>query len=505
MNLRSSFFIFIFLLKLSTFSQASQVFKCLYQNPGEYVYSCYLIEANITNSSEPIEFINDHIEGKTSKDVKSLVTPLEEFSFPVKLELIHEQIFEEFPNIEFLYFTPGIGMKTLNLGNCAKIKEFEIYKNEIKEILNNAFINCKNMTKISHGYCNSGSIEAGALRHLTKLEELTITSFPTTFNHIKELLSGLTNLQKIYFDNNLLENFTTGIFNDLKKLENLRMTNNKFTTIPAGVFDGLENLINLDLKSNQITNLNQDSFKGLFKLDTLNLDFNYISDLSSFPFNPLTSLTDLSLIKNSFPTLPTGFFEKNTKLLSVSFSSCDIKEINTGIFDSHLSLSVISLNNNQITSLPPDAFKNLPNLTFISFYNNSIKRLNSNSFVNLIKLDWFNIEFNQLDEIEPNFIRNFPKLRVFDARRNICTDKYLYDMSEPYDQWFSECYYNWEYGRTTIKSSNETSTSTTTEEYKSSTNNEQTSTVTTTTTVHGEILKIKVEILILLIIFLNFL
>ncbi|KAG5666211.1 hypothetical protein PVAND_017611, partial [Polypedilum vanderplanki] len=64
-------------------------------------------------------------------------------------------------------------MKTLNLGNCAKIKEFEIYKNEIKEIPNNAFINCKNMTKL---VMDTGDIEKtyeDSFKGLQNLESLT--------------------------------------------------------------------------------------------------------------------------------------------------------------------------------------------------------------------------------------------------------------------------------------------------------------------------------------------
>jgi internalin A len=145
-----------------------------------------------------------------------------------------------------------------------------------------------------------------------------LTSIPT------EIIQ-LTNLSRLYLDNNLLTNLPAEIIR-LANLSRLDLNNNRLTNLPAEIIQ-LTNLRRLDLDNNQLTNLPTE-IGQLNNLVTLSLNDNQLINLPA-EIGQLTNLSRLDLNNNQLTNLP-----------------AEIGQLNN--------LIILSLDSNYFLSIPPE-------------------------------------------------------------------------------------------------------------------------------------------------------
>ena len=120
--------------------------------------------------------------------------------------------------------------------------------------------------------------------------------------------AGLTELEILHLDNNLLTELPPVIFDGLWALSVLHLQGNRLTALPADVFSGLAALESLNLNNNLLAELPPALFDGLGALDTLRLQENLLTTLSAGVFSDLAALRVLFLNQNDLTALPAGVF-----------------------------------------------------------------------------------------------------------------------------------------------------------------------------------------------------
>ena len=158
--------------------------------------------------------------------------------------------------------------------------------------------------------------------------------------------AGLSNLDQLRLDNNLLTTLPEGVFNHLGSLSRLYLYSNQLSSLPAGAFTGLSGLNELSLFHNQLVSLPAEVFNGLGNLTILYLDSNQLVSLPASVFNGLGNLSTLELNDNRLITLSDGVFA------------------GLGL------LNFLDLRDNRLISLPANVFAGLGGLSELHLGNN---------------------------------------------------------------------------------------------------------------------------------------
>ncbi|XP_036387853.1 fibromodulin a [Megalops cyprinoides] len=129
----------------------------------------------------------------------------------------------------------------------------------------------------------------------------------------KRVFAKLSNLDRLYLDNN---NLTRVPPNLPKSLRDLRLNNNKISKISANLFEGMTSLTILLLNDNAIQEVGG-ALKGLDSLTLLDISNN---KLKKVPDSLPGMLHQLYLESNSIEAIPAGFLSKFVKLQYVRMS-----------------------------------------------------------------------------------------------------------------------------------------------------------------------------------------
>lgn len=184
----------------------------------------------------------------------------------------------------------------------AKLEEFFISKNLVKEIKDETF---------------SG----------LKLKVIDLSENHISICSIELVPSALV----------LLTDFVSGIIGDtafksLIYLEILNIRNNRLTKISNKLFDSVPNLIELDLTLNKISNISENAFAHLDNLVELRLGQNSLQAIPSGLFAHLKKLTKLMLFSNNFVTLNANDFLGLDNVISVMLNNNILKDFDTDTF-----------------------------------------------------------------------------------------------------------------------------------------------------------------------------
>lgn len=233
------------------------------------------------------------------------------------------------------------------------LKKLYLYKNSIKEIDENAFIN------------------------LTRLEilDLSQNQLTTIPDHA---LKPLKNLLYLSFRNNKLKSLSKNVFQTNYKLTSLDLSQNRgLEPLPANLFNGLANLSNVSL-----------SYCNMTKISS-----NFLHLMRSIP-----SLTKMELKGNQLKNLTiSGLFGWNQLLSKLDVSANRITTISSAIFSSNSShLIELNLNRNQLTELPDDLFKQVRNLRKLSVAYNDLRQTSPNTFIHLRSLEELILSKNKI-------------------------------------------------------------------------------------------------------------
>ncbi|MEM8637445.1 MAG: COR domain-containing protein [Cyanobacteria bacterium P01_G01_bin.54] len=152
-------------------------------------------------------------------------------------------------------------------------------------------------------------------------KELDLSGWGLT--ELPEVITSLTQLQRLYLDNNQLTELPE-VITSLTQLQRLYLDNNQLTELPEAIA-ALTQLQRLDLNNNQLTEL-PEAIAALTQLEELYLEDNQLTELPE-AIASLTQLKWLELNNNQLTELP---------------------EVITSLTQ----LQRLDLNNNQLTELP---------------------------------------------------------------------------------------------------------------------------------------------------------
>ncbi|XP_041475033.1 G-protein coupled receptor GRL101-like isoform X1 [Lytechinus variegatus] len=132
-------------------------------------------------------------------------------------------------------------------------------------------------------------IEEDAFAHNSFLHTLVLKG--TTLDSLtRGMFRGLSSLEYLNLDDNLIHNLTVDSFAHLTKLQSLTLANNQLTVIESGSFDGLRNLRSLNLDFNLITVIAEGAFYDLIQLRVL---FLTTPEIQEFPVEIFEGLEGL--------------------------------------------------------------------------------------------------------------------------------------------------------------------------------------------------------------------
>ena len=220
---------------------------------------------------------------------------------------------------------------------------------------NNFFTHFTALQHIDLGYVLSR--EPPSFTNLLSLTFLEVRlSGPVTHALDESVVSGLTNLVRLFLTESYFNGITEGAFRNLNKLEYLYIGINELAYIEDGAFRDLSSLKLLSLYNNYIQIVSDNVFESLTDLISL--------DLSNNPEFPLTALIQaksvvlLHLNNNGYRTLDSYVFQQMNSLRDLYLTDpfvcdCDLRwtslvgqyglTIRNGVCDNNFSMSITNI------------------------------------------------------------------------------------------------------------------------------------------------------------------
>ena len=228
---------------------------------------------------------------------------------------------------------------------------------------------CDRTEKVRTAILAAREVTASDCTLVSASELAEITALSLVGKSIKSLqagdFDGLTGLEKLEMDDNLLAGIPEGVFDQLTNLKKLDLCGNSLRGLPLGVFDKLTRLETLNLYDNLLLSLPLGVFDQLTRLETLNLYHNrgFLTTLRPGVFDQLTRLKVLSLRGNGMPSLRPGVFDQLTRLEVLILRANGLRSLPPGVFDRLTSLTTLDLSNNRDLSYSPYLLSPLTSLT----------------------------------------------------------------------------------------------------------------------------------------------
>lgn len=178
----------------------------------------------------------------------------------------------------------------------------------------------------------------------------TVTGFDAKFNILMSNLpedfdEKFPNLIAYEVYSCFVKSLSARNFRGLTKLEGLYLQQNLIESIDAGIFDDLIELRWIYLSNNKISFIAENAFSKLEKLEELYLSFNALKSLA-FTLTTLIELHTFSMHDNQLTILTENYFESNPKLKFVWFNNNKIHFITPTLFDGMDELRYADLRNN---------------------------------------------------------------------------------------------------------------------------------------------------------------
>ncbi|KAI1702096.1 leucine rich repeat domain-containing protein [Ditylenchus destructor] len=297
-----------------------------------------------------------------------------------------------------LHGSAVVDASTNTIGGCtAPLGEMEKFPN-------------LNITVLQFEQCEITSIPLDSFIALNEnLVELTIQGANLReIPNFKKL--GLTNLQNLNLDENLITNITGPILGGLPKLRKLSLRHNRISNISRSAFGNSDNILELqtlDFSHNNLSRFPLEAFSSqLANLTSLKLSHNRLYKLR---FNKYSKLETVDLDGNMFKDVPTSLFSSCPQLQSLDFSNNQLTKFDEKLFQQPMqNLSTLSLGRNNISEFAVEISKSLPALRKLSLSKNRIKTLKGNFFTNINSTQKLHLDLsgNQISNIEEYVFAN---------------------------------------------------------------------------------------------------
>ena len=208
------------------------------------------------------------------------------------------------------------------------LTELDLSFNLLRSILKNAFNSLSILKKLSLSNNQITSVDSHTFKSLVNLRALDLSR-----NHINSLdgsvLSPLKHLQTLNLDSNRLNMVDVDAFHSLANLQILTLSFNKLHSID-NLFQGLSNLQEIYMQSNVIAKVDpKTAFIGLNNVYKLDLSNNQLSSLASDTFNPLRIPLGSLILNNNKLTVIDALDLYCCNLESIDLCNNSIKNVDS--------------------------------------------------------------------------------------------------------------------------------------------------------------------------------
>ena len=237
--------------------------------------------------------------------------------------------------------------------------------------------------------------------------------------------AGLTGLNDLFLDGNLLETLPDGLLSGLSALQLLWLDDNQLNALPAGAFSGLSALVTLDLEGNDLDSVDEQFFAGLTALEKLDLSDNSLETLPAGTFSDLAALESLNLEDNALSALTAGVFSALVALEELDLSHNALDDLAGSPFSSLAALTWLDLDGNDFETLPAGAFSGLAKLRTLWLADNEITMLPATVFSGLTATTWIDLDGNQLATLPGDLfdgLSNLARLWLADNQFTVLPD-----------------------------------------------------------------------------------
>lgn len=288
---------------LSQSTYGSQEIECEFSD-AFYRYTCIIKNASFSDETATIE--GQHVRGKTNRDVTMVEVLSSNLShFPL-------EIFDAFPNIEYLYIEHSEIGRLDQLRNCEEFINFDLRYSNLNVFSANVFKNCP---KLWTFVIVDNAITEFSTQGLEQVDNLILmwcrlTSVPN--------LNNLVNLKDINLNGNQITELTGREFSGLTRLTTINLADNRISLIHPSTFqNSLPNLAYIDLKNNQISEIFDGTFASIKNIYYVGLDGNNLRRLKWNLFQNSNKVRILVLNDNQIEVIDEGFFYGLTALESI--------------------------------------------------------------------------------------------------------------------------------------------------------------------------------------------
>ncbi|KAI6228885.1 hypothetical protein M3Y99_01181100 [Aphelenchoides fujianensis] len=240
-------------------------------------------------------------------------------------------------------------------------------------------------------------------------------------------------IKRLRLQGNLIRNFTSAAFDDLKSLEHLQvasflcliefslvcsdLSDNSLSHLPNDTFASIPALKFLDLRKNKFEGIPAaiDRFDSLQRLD---LRANAISALTAEDLVRLARVEHVDLTRNRISVWPSLSAPPETnRLIRLDLGNNLLNELAADQFAALSQLQTVRLAKNRLADLPPDVFRGLHQLKNLDLSRNRFRLLRPLTFSSLSSLEVLNLARNQLN-VQPAAFHGLDALRSLNLSAN---------------------------------------------------------------------------------------
>nr|CAD7423248.1 unnamed protein product [Timema monikensis] len=311
-----------------------------------------------------------------------------------------------------------------------QLKVLDFSRNQLREISRVAFTQLSSLRylNLSHNQ-QLGGFHSSLLHSLPQLTILDL-SFTGLKLLTSEVLTKSHNLEKVFFEGNMIQEVPEATFNNLPNLTIIDLSNNNILNIRPGAFSGLTKIKQVFLNGNRLS-----AFKGEFfrfprgsnnnagtTLEELDISHNELSYLFPSSFRVHPRLRRLLVSDNNFSFFPAELISTMHFLEHLDLGRNLIKSVEDLDFARLPSLRCLLLSHNQIESLSESAFHNSTQLQVLDFSDNKLERLGERTFEGLARIEMLDLSNNLLSEL-PDSIFERSRLQMLE-NINLSSNKF---------------------------------------------------------------------------------
>ncbi|XP_039759400.1 chaoptin-like [Pararge aegeria] len=322
--------------------------------------------------------------------------------------------------------------------NMTRLTTLDLSQNKIDNIELNSFIELVSLLDLNISRNNFvDSLKRNTFRGLYKVRTLDL-SHTKSVSCLNESFSGLILLTFLNLSHSQLQTIEYNTFKGSGAIKILDLSHNLLYNFHINT-SSISQLSKLYLNQNKLKNITSETFKNFHLLEHLNLAFNNIINIDSGGFRMLSHLHYLDLLSNNNLHIKSDVFNNlilsqlsvsniqrqfdfenvlNTSVATLILSNCEIEDINSVFVYKINNVLKLDVSSNKIKILDKSSFQNMAALNWLDLSNNMISTIQPGTFLSNNMINTMNLYGNNLQSLKFGVLDGLRNLRVLNLSNN---------------------------------------------------------------------------------------